>query len=166
MKKIGLLSDTHAYYHPRIEEFFKEVDEIWHAGDFGSAEIYERLNKFKPVRAVYGNIDGIELRSLLKETTIFNCEEVKVLITHIGGYPGHYHLGIKKILQKEDIRLFICGHSHILKVVNDKDLNILHINPGASGIQGFHQRITMIRFKINKTQIEDLEVFDAPRILG
>jgi len=163
MRKIGLLSDTHSYYHPKIESFFKDVDEIWHAGDIGDPEILSRLNRFKPCKAVFGNIDGNELRHTLKEKEIFFCEDVKVMITHIGGYPGRYHSGIKKILQKEKIKLFISGHSHILKVMNDQALNLLHMNPGAAGIQGMHQRITMLRFKIDKDRIEDLEVFDAER---
>ena len=163
MKNIGLLSDTHSHYHPKLESFFKDVDEIWHVGDIGNPEILERLSQFKPIRAVFGNIDGIDLRSKLQETEIFFCEDVKVMITHIGGYPGRYHSGIKKILRKEKIQLFISGHSHILKVMNDETLNLLHMNPGAAGIQGIHQRITMLRFKIKGTRIEDLEVFDAPR---
>lgn len=163
VKKIGLLSDTHSYYHPKLENFFKDVDEIWHAGDIGDSNVLERLTQFKPTKAVFGNIDSKELRFILKETEIFFCEDVKVMITHIGGYPGRYHSGIKKILQKENIKLFISGHSHILKVMNDQSLNLLHMNPGAAGIQGMHQRITMLRFKINKDRIEDLEVFDAAR---
>lgn len=165
MKFIGLLSDTHSYYHPRIEEFFQDVDEVWHAGDIGNPELLERLKQFKPVRAVYGNIDGTELRTQLKQNEIFFCEQVKVMMTHIGGYPGRYQTGIKKILKEEGIRLFISGHSHILKVMNDKEINLLHMNPGAAGIQGIHQRITMLRFKIVGKRIEDLEVFDAPRKL-
>lgn len=163
MKKIGLLSDTHSYYHPKLENFFKDVDEIWHAGDIGNSNVLERLTHFKPTKAVFGNIDSKDLRFVLKETEIFYCEDVKVMITHIGGYPGRYHSGIKKILQKEKIKLFISGHSHILKVMNDQSLNLLHMNPGAAGIQGMHQRITMLRFKIDKDRIEDLEVFDAAR---
>lgn len=163
MKYIGLLSDTHSYYHPKIELFFKDVDEIWHAGDIGDVTILDGLNQFKTTRAVFGNIDGIELRSKLNETEIFSCEDVKVLMTHIGGYPHRYHSGIKKVLQAEEIQLFISGHSHILKVINDTSLKLLHMNPGAAGIQGIHQRITMLRFKINGKNIEDLEVFDAPR---
>ncbi len=163
MKYIGLLSDTHSYYHPKIEHFFKDVDEIWHAGDIGNISVIDRLKQFKTTKAVFGNIDGTDLRSNLKETEIFFCEDVKVLMTHIGGYPGRYHSGIKKILQTENIQLFISGHSHILKVMNDQTLNLLHMNPGSAGIQGIHQRITMLRFKINGKNIEDLEVFDAPR---
>lgn len=163
MKKIGLLSDTHSYYHPKLEYFFKDVDEIWHAGDIGDPNVLERLTQFKPTKAVFGNIDSKDLRFFLKETEIFYCEDVKVMITHIGGYPGRYHSGIKKILQKENIKLFISGHSHILKVMNDQSLNLLHMNPGAAGIQGMHQRITMLRFKIDKDRIEDLEVFDTAR---
>lgn len=163
MKFIGLLSDTHSYYHPKLESFFKDVDEIWHVGDIGDPEIYNRLSQFKPVRAVFGNIDGTEMRSELKETEVFFCEDVKIFMTHIGGYPGRYHSGIKKKLQKEKAQLFISGHSHILKVMNDKSLTLLHMNPGAAGIQGMHQRITFLRFKIEGDRIEDLEVFDAPR---
>jgi hypothetical protein len=163
MKKIGLLSDTHSYYHPKLESFFKDVDEIWHAGDIGDPDIYKKLSQFKRVRAVFGNIDGVEMRSRLKETEIFFCEDVKIFMTHIGGYPGRYHSGIKKKLQKEEIQLFISGHSHILKVMNDKSLGLLHMNPGAAGLQGMHQRITFLRFKIEGDRIEDLEVFDAPK---
>lgn len=163
MKFIGLLSDTHSYYHPKIENFFKDVDEIWHAGDIGNSETLDRLRQFKPVRAVSGNIDGSDLRLDIKKTEIFFCEDVKVMITHIGGYPGRYQSGIKKILEEEHVKLFISGHSHILKVMNDKALNLLHMNPGSAGLQGIHQRITMIRFRINGNRIEDLEVFDAPR---
>ncbi|RLD37973.1 MAG: YfcE family phosphodiesterase [Bacteroidetes bacterium] len=166
MKFIGLLSDTHSYYHPKIESFFKDVDEIWHVGDIGDPEIYTRLSQFKPIRAVYGNIDGIEIRSKLKEIEIFYCENIKIFMTHIGGYPGRYQAGIKKKLQEEQVQLFISGHSHILKVMNDKSLNLLHMNPGAAGMQGIHKRITFLRFKIEGDRIEDLEVFDAPRKLS
>jgi len=163
VKFIGLLSDTHSYYHPKLESFFKDVDEIWHAGDIGSIEILDRLKQFKPTKAVWGNIDGTNIRSELKGTEIFYCDKVKVMLTHIGGYPGHYHSGIKKKLKEEQIQLFISGHSHILKVMNDPSLNLLHMNPGSAGIQGIHQRITMLRFKIDGNRIEDLEVYDAPR---
>lgn len=166
MKFIGLLSDTHSYYHPKLENFFTDVDEIWHVGDFGDPEIFTRLSQFKPLRAVFGNIDGIEMRSKLKETEIFFCEDVKIMMTHIGGYPGRYHSGIKKRLQKEEPQLFISGHSHILKVMNDESLNLLHMNPGSAGIQGMHNRITLLRFKIDGNRIEDLEVFDAPKRLS
>lgn len=164
VKYIGLLSDTHSYYHPKLESFFKDVDEIWHAGDIGDSEILDQLIKFKPTRAVWGNIDGTEIRARLVQNEVFFCENVKVFMTHIGGYPGRYHSGIKKKLQQEKVQLFICGHSHILKVMNDKALNLLHMNPGAAGVQGIHQRITLLRFKIEGSRIEDLEVFDAPRI--
>ncbi|MBN2237173.1 MAG: metallophosphoesterase family protein [Bacteroidales bacterium] len=163
MKTIGLLSDTHGYIHPKMIDFFQDVDEIWHAGDLGSIDVYQKLSQFKPTIAVYGNIDGVELREKLKETEIFTCEKVKVVMTHIGGYPKRYHSGIKKLLQKEKPQLFISGHSHILKVMNDEVLHLLHMNPGAAGIQGFHQRITMLRFKISEDIVRDLEVFDAPR---
>lgn len=163
MRKIGLLSDTHSYYHPRINDFFMEVDEIWHAGDIGNIEIYEQLRAFKPLKAVYGNIDGSELRMVLNETEIFMCEDIKVLLTHIGGFPKKYAKGMKQCLIDEKIQLFICGHSHILKIINDTDLKLLHMNPGSAGLQGIHQRITMLRFTISGNRIDDLEVFDSPR---
>lgn len=163
MRKIGLLSDTHSYYHHRINDFFMEVDEIWHAGDIGNIKIYEQLRAFKPLKAVYGNIDGSELRMVLNETEIFMCEEVKVLLTHIGGYPKKYAKGMKQCIIDNNIQLFICGHSHILKVINDTDLKLLHMNPGSAGLHGIHQRITMLRFTISGSRIDDLEVFDSPR---
>lgn len=163
MRFIGLLSDTHGYYHPSLENFFKDIDELWHAGDIGNSETLQRFRQLKPTRAVFGNIDGADLRSELNETESFFCEEVHVLLTHIGGYPGRYPAQIKKLFLKEQPDLFICGHSHILKVMYDKDFQFLHINPGAAGIQGFHHRITAVRFKIEGQEIFDLDVFDAPR---
>ena len=163
MIRIGILSDTHGYIHPRIPEFFSAVDEIWHAGDVGSIKTADELARFKPLRAVYGNIDGQDLRLVYPLNQIFFCEGVKVFITHIGGYPGRYDRQIPELLKKEKPGLFITGHSHILKVMYDKRYRFLFINPGAAGKYGFHLSITMVRFTIDKDQIKDLEVLDIPR---
>ena len=163
MIRIGLLSDTHGSLHPRVFEFFKDCDEIWHAGDIGSMDVADKLSKFKSLRAVYGNIDGIAIRQSFPEMLIFTVESVKVLMTHIGGYPGHYQPGIRDLLLKERPKIFICGHSHILKVKYDEKYQVLHINPGAAGNSGLHKSITMVRFVIDRDQIKDLEVLDIPR---
>ena len=163
MMKIGLLSDTHSYIDDKTLEFFKEVDEIWHVGDIGDIEVLNRLKALKPVRAVYGNIDGQELRHELQEILIFKIEKVKVLMTHIGGYPKKYAKGIKQILREEKPQLFIAGHSHILKVIYDKELGVLHINPGAAGKSGFHRVRTAVRFVIDKDKIKDLEILEMSR---
>ena len=162
MKTIGLLSDTHAYLHPKIFTFFADCHEIWHAGDIGNMDSLIALEKFKPTRAVYGNIDGGNLRTL-KETEIFMCEEAKIMMTHIGGYPGRYAPGISKKIQIEKPNLFISGHSHILKVINDTRYNLLHINPGAAGKSGFHKKITLVKFVVNGNRFEDLQIFEADR---
>ena len=164
MKKIGLISDTHAVLDPKVLEFLKESDEIWHAGDWGDIELYDDLSKIAPVRGVYGNVDGPINTSLLPENQIFTIEKVKVVITHIGGYPGRYEPRLRQILLKEKPQLYICGHSHILKVMYDKKYELLHINPGASGHSGFHKVITAVRFQINGDKIENLEVFELPRL--
>jgi putative phosphoesterase len=163
MKRIGLLSDTHNYLHPQIFDFFEPCDEIWHAGDIGCESVYDRLMAFKPLRAVYGNIDGFPLRSTLPNTLIFQCEAVSIMMTHIGGYPGRYAPGIRQQIKKERPMLFIAGHSHILKVINDPTLNVLHLNPGAAGLQGFHQIITLMRFTIQDDTIKDLEIRELPK---
>lgn len=160
MKRIGLLSDTHGYWDDRYEKYFSECDEIWHAGDIGSYELAERLSALKPFRAVYGNIDGGDVRLQFTEKYRFRCEEVDVLIKHIGGYPGHYDPSIRGTLFVRPPQLFISGHSHILKVIYDKTLNMLHINPGAAGIYGFHKQRTLVRFTIDKAEIKDLEVIE------
>lgn len=160
MKRIGLLSDTHGYWDDRYEKYFSECDEIWHAGDIGSYELAERLSALKPFRAVYGNIDGGDVRLQFTEKYRFRCEEVDVLIKHIGGYPGHYDPSIRGTLFVRPPQLFISGHSHILKVMYDKALNMLHINPGAAGIYGFHKQRTLVRFTIDKAEIKDLEVIE------
>lgn len=160
MKRIGLLSDTHGYWDERYGKYFAECDEIWHAGDIGSYELAERLAALKPLRAVYGNIDGGDVRLQFTEKYRFRCEDVDVLIKHIGGYPGHYDASIRGTLYARPPKLFISGHSHILKVMYDKTLNMLHINPGAAGIYGFHKQRTLVRFTIDKSEIKDLEVIE------
>ncbi len=162
MRRIGLLSDTHGFLHPKLFSFFSECDEIWHAGDIGNIETADKLAAFKPLRAVYGNIDGGALR-YLKEYESFYCENVKVLMTHIGGYPGRYAKGINQMIRDEKTKLFISGHSHILKVINDKKNNLLHINPGAAGKSGMHNKITFLRFTIDKDRIQDLEIAEFNR---
>ncbi len=160
MKKIGLLSDTHGYLHPRIFEHFKDCDEIWHAGDIGTTDVLHQLEKFKPLRAVFGNIDGQDIRKQTSEDLLFTIEGVSVLMTHIGGYPGKYNRRVFDLILKHKPKLFICGHSHILKVIPDPKLHLLHINPGAAGIQGWHQVITLILFEINGEQIQNLRVVE------
>ncbi len=161
MKKIGLLSDTHAYWDERYASHLSCCDEIWHAGDIGSAELIAQFEQLgKPLRFVHGNIDGSQVRLLCPEKLHFQCEGVSVFITHIGGYPGKYAPSIKAQLLQHQTQLFVSGHSHILKVMYDKNLNCLHINPGAAGKQGFHKQRTLIRFEINGTQIENLEVIE------
>ncbi|GGG34274.1 phosphoesterase [Christiangramia forsetii] len=144
----------------RILHYAEQADEIWHAGDIGNLEVIDKLEAIKPLKAVYGNIDNAEIRKEFPLNNRFMCEEVDVWITHIGGYPGRYSPPIKDIIKKNPPKIFISGHSHILKVMNDKNLNLLHMNPGAAGKQGFHQKRTMLRFKINGQEISDLEVIE------
>jgi|TARA_B110000259_G_scaffold15631_1_gene16377 putative phosphoesterase len=160
LKKILLISDTHGHLDGAILKYVKQADEVWHAGDIGIADITDELTKLKPLRAVYGNIDGHELRSIFKEDLRFNCEGVEVLMTHIGGYPERYNSRVRKLLQTERPKLFICGHSHILKVKSDKKLGLLHLNPGAAGVYGFHKIRTMLRFTLDKGKIENLEIVE------
>ena len=160
MKKIGLLSDTHSHLDPKIFHYFSEVDEIWHAGDIGTPEVAEALEKYKPFKAVYGNIDGQPIRLKYPLDLRFNCEGLDVWITHIGGYPGKYNPRVRAEMQLNPPKLFICGHSHILKVISDKQFNLLHINPGACGQEGFHQVKTLIRFDIANAKIQNLEVVE------
>lgn len=163
MLRIGLLSDTHSSINPRILEFFSGCDEIWHAGDIGNIETADKLAAIKPLRAVYGNIDGTEIRKSYPKNQIFNCDDVKVLMTHIGGYPGHYEKEVRQLIETEKPGIFISGHSHILKVMYDKKYELLHINPGAAGNSGFHHVITCVRFVIDGKDIRDLEVFEKQR---
>ena len=160
MRQIGLLSDTHGFIHPKIYEFFKPCNEIWHAGDAGNLELLDQLKAFRPLRAVYGNIDGQDIRIIYPEKQIFFCEDVKVFMIHIGGYPGRYNPLTRKIIEWERPKLFISGHSHILKVIPDKKYKLLHINPGAAGKFGLHNKITFVRFVIDKDDIRDLEVME------
>lgn len=160
MKQIGLLSDTHSYWDERFNQYFADCDEIWHAGDIGSLEVIERLNKICLVRAVYGNIDGQNIRTVFPEVNRFTIENTTVLMKHIGGYPGKYDKSVKHLLLEEPPQLFISGHSHILKVLFDKKLNLLHINPGAAGKYGFHTIRTIVRFKIDNGNFTDLEVIE------
>ena len=160
MIKIGLLSDTHCYIHPKVYDFFASCDEIWHAGDIGYIATADELNAFKPLTAVFGNIDGHIVRATYPESLVFNCEDVKVYMTHIGGYPDKYAKQAKEIIKLEVPSLFISGHSHILKVMYDKKNELLHINPGAAGKSGFHQVITMVRFTIDGINIKDLEIIE------
>lgn len=163
MIRIGLISDTHRHMDDKMLNFLDGVDEIWHAGDIGSLEITDRLGSVAKVRAVYGNIDDNKIRQEFDEFVEFTCENVSVLMTHIGGYPKSYSPGISRMIKEKGIKLFISGHSHILKVIHDNKLNCLHMNPGACGIQGLHHVRTMLRFTINADQITDLEVWEHKR---
>ena len=163
MKRIGLLSDTHSYWDERYLQYFEDCDEIWHAGDIGSIELADRLADFRPLRAVCGNCDGGDLRRLYPEVLRWNCEGADVLMTHIGGYPGRYDPRIRQQLYARPPKLFISGHSHILKVQFDDILQLLHINPGAAGIQGWQQVRTLVRFTADKGTFSDLEVIEIPR---
>jgi putative phosphoesterase len=160
MKKILLLSDTHSFIDDQILKFVKLADEVWHAGDIGSVEVIDTIKKLKPLKAVYGNIDNHLIRTEFQEDLKFTLEEVSVWITHIGGYPNRYDIRIKEEITKNPPKLFICGHSHILKVIYDKKLNLLHMNPGAAGKHGFHNVRTMLRFEINVGNISNLEIIE------
>ena len=160
MTKILLLSDTHSHIDDRILLYAKEADEVWHAGDIGDLKVTDALNKLKPVRGVYGNIDGALVRREFPLDNRFTCEEVDVWITHIGGYPGRYQKRVREVMQVNPPKLFICGHSHILKVQYDTKFELLHMNPGACGKVGFHKVRTMLRFTIDRKEIKDLEVVE------
>ncbi|HET8752734.1 MAG TPA: metallophosphoesterase family protein [Salinimicrobium sp.] len=160
MTRILLLSDTHGYIDDRILKYIDEADEVWHAGDIGNTAVTDEIKKHKPLKAVFGNIDGADLRKEFPLNQRFYCEKVEVWITHIGGYPGRYSPAVKEEIHKNPPKIFISGHSHILKVMNDKKLGVLHMNPGAAGKKGFHQMRTMLRFKIDGENIKDLEVIE------
>lgn len=160
MKKILLLSDTHSHIDEQILKYVKQADEVWHAGNIGDLKVTDTIKKIKPLRAVFGNIDNSEARLEFPLNNRFMCEEVDVWITHIGGYPDKYNVNIREEIKKNPPKLFICGHSHILKVQFDKKLNLLHMNPGAAGKHGFHQVRTMLRFEIDKDKIQNLEVIE------
>lgn len=164
MKYIGLISDTHGVFDEPFREFFAPVDEIWHAGDFGGGmELAEQIAQFKPLRGVAGNCDNYNLRYTYPLHTFFDCEGMKVLMMHIGGYPGRYDPKARELLDRYHPDIFVCGHSHILKVVGDPRRNMLVINPGAAGHQGFHVVRTALRFKIDEGRIKDMEVFELDR---
>ena len=160
MLKIGCISDTHAYWDDKFACYFSECDEIWHAGDIGNEEVLNRLEAIKPVRAVYGNTDNHLIRMRCPEILRFRIEEVEVLLTHIGGYPGNYAPQIRREIYASPPTLFACGHSHILKVMYDKSLKMLCINPGAAGMSGFHQVRTILRFVIDGSAIKDMEAIE------
>lgn len=163
MKKILLLSDTHSHLDDFILKYVAQADEVWHAGDIGAIAVTDGIQKLKPLVAVYGNIDNHEIRSEFPLHQRFVCENVTVWITHIGGYPGKYNQAIKEELAANPPKLFICGHSHILKVQFDKKNNLLHLNPGAAGVSGFHQLRTMLRFVIDGDAIKNLEIIEIPK---
>lgn len=165
MTKIGLISDTHNYFDPQIEEYFSDRDEIWHAGDFGTIEIAEKLKKVAPVIGVYGNIDGDDIRKEYPLHQRFNREGLDVWITHIGGIPGRYCIPIREEIENNTPDLFICGHSHILKIARDQSLDkMLYMNPGAAGKQGFQVHRTLVRFSIEKGSVQDVEVVNLGRL--
>ncbi|UNY99048.1 metallophosphatase family protein [Zhouia spongiae] len=163
MTRILLLSDTHSHIDEQILKYVKQADEVWHAGDIGDLKVTDAIKAIKPLKAVYGNIDNDKARLEFPENNRFMCEGVDVWITHIGGYPGRYDRRIKENILKNPPKLFICGHSHILKVMWDKKLDLLHMNPGAAGKHGFHSVRTMLRFVIDKDQIKDLEIIELEK---
>ena len=163
MKKISLLSDTHSILDERFIPHLKNSDEIWHAGDIGSLDVYDKLTKLSDVKAVYGNIDNHKIRIGLKSELFFKCEGVNIYMTHIGGYPGKYSKGIKKKIEKTNPNIFICGHSHILKIMNDKKNKLLFLNPGAAGNHGVHKVKTIIKFDIDDKEIRNLKIIEIKR---
>lgn len=163
MKKILLLSDTHGYIDEKMLAYVKQADEVWHAGDIGDLSVTDAIKKLKPLRAVFGNIDGTQARTEFPLHNRFMCEGVDVWITHIGGYPGRYSPSIRQELYAYPPKLFVCGHSHILKVMPDKTTGLLHMNPGAVGKHGFHKVRTMLRFEIDGKKIQNLEVIEFPK---
>ncbi len=160
LKKILLLSDTHSHIDEKILKYVHQADEVWHAGDIGDLKVTDSIKRLKPLRGVYGNIDDAKARIEFPLDNRFRCEDVEVYITHIGGYPKKYNPRVLTELKKQTPKLFICGHSHILKVIYDKELNLLHLNPGAVGIYGIHQIRTMLRFEIDKDKIQNLEIIE------
>jgi putative phosphoesterase len=160
LTRIGLISDTHGFLDESVFEHFKTCDEIWHGGDFGNSELANKLAAAKPLKGVYGNIDGQDIRTVYPEQLIFMCEEVKVMMRHIGGYPPKYNPETKKELLIHQPQLFISGHSHILKIMYDDKLQCLHMNPGAAGKQGWHKVRTLIRFTIDGKEMKDCEVIE------
>ena len=160
LKKILLLSDTHGYIDEKIISHTNYVDEVWHAGDIGDTRVINSIKLLKPIKAVYGNIDSNEIRMMTEKNLIFESEGIRVVMTHIAGYPGRYNRNAIELIQKYNPNLFICGHSHILKVIQDKKYNHLHFNPGAAGIYGFHKKRTMLKFSLQKGTIKNLFVIE------
>lgn len=160
MIKVGLLSDTHSYLDPKVFHYFKDCDEVWHAGDIGSMDLLLQLEDFKPLKAVYGNIDNAEIRAATQENLIWDCAGLKVLMTHIGGYPKRYNPRVRDLIREHKPGLYICGHSHILKIMPDPSNQLLHINPGAAGIHGFHKMKTLVRFSVDAGKIDQMEVIE------
>jgi uncharacterized protein len=163
MKKIGLVSDTHGYIDEKLKEFFSSCVEIWHAGDVGNIKVIEELEKICPVKGVFGNIDGSEIRIRFPENLRFICENLDVWITHIGGYPGKYDKRVKTKIMSDPPKLFISGHSHILKVIYDKKIETLHINPGSYGLEGMHVVRTAMRFDVDWDEVKNLEIFETKK---
>ncbi len=162
--KIGLLADTHGFLDPTIFTYFKQCDEIWHAGDFGPLDVLDQLESFKPLRGVWGNIDGPAVRAYLSRDLSWSCEGLKIFMTHSTGYPGNWNLRGQKLLKRARPKVVISGHSHILKVVRDEERDLIHLNPGAAGHQGFHTIRTMMRFQIDGGKIHDMEAIElGPR---
>lgn len=160
MTRIGLISDTHSHLDDAVFKHFENCDEIWHAGDFGNAAVAEKLAAFKPLKGVYGNIDGYDIRSVYPELLRWKCEEIEVLMCHIGGYPGKYAPIVKTEMKSGPPKLFISGHSHILKIIYDKQYDCLHINPGAAGREGWHKMRTLVRFAVDADNIKDCNVIE------
>ena len=166
MKRIGIISDTHSCWDDRFATHFRECDEIWHAGDIGCVDTIRRLREIAPVvRAVRGNCDYGEVARLCKPVEIFDVEDVRVFLTHIGGYPGRYAPGLPRLLEENHINLMVCGHSHILKVKYDDRLKLLHINPGAAGTQGWQKERTLVRLVIDGADMRDLEVIQLGKVI-
>jgi putative phosphoesterase len=166
LKKILIISDTHSYFEEKLLKYIEQADEVWHAGDIGNLEVCKRIEALKPLKAVWGNIDDAVARKIYKEHFIFNCEEVKVYMTHIGGPFGKYIPAVREIIKNEKPNLFICGHSHILKVMFDKTNELLHINPGACGVHGFHKVKTAVRLEFDGKEMKNLEVIELGNRAG
>ena len=167
MRRIGLMSDTHGFLDEAVFKYFAECDEVWHAGDFGPVDLLDRLAAFKPLRGVFGNIDGSEVRSVVPRDLEWECEGLRIYMTHIGGYPGAYERRVKPELAARKPGLFICGHSHILKVMRDEKLGLVHLNPGACGHQGWHLMRTLLRFSVEAGKLKAMEAVElGPRGRG
>lgn len=163
MTRVGLLSDTHSFLDDAVFKHFEKCDEVWHAGDFGNVELADALAAFKPLRGVYGNIDGADIRQTYPEDLRFDCEGLDVWMTHIGGYPDKYNPRIKAEIYRNPPKLFITGHSHILKVIHDKKINCLHLNPGAAGKQGWQKVRTLMRFNVSDARVHDLQIIELSK---